>query len=104
VVERPEASGASGVQITMYFVYIIQSKKTKKYYIGTSNDPNSRINEHNGGATTYTKSGIPWILIKIMPCKNKTDALKLEKFIKKQKSRKFIEKIINEGMNFYLFN
>jgi len=84
----------------MHFVYIIQSKKTKKYYIGTSNNPDLRINKHNRGSTIYTKSGIPWILIKTISCKNKTDALKLEKFIKKQKSKKFIEKIINEEIKF----
>jgi putative endonuclease len=95
VVERPEASGASGVIKIMYFVYILNSIKTNKYYIGSCKNIEERIKQHNAGKSSYTKSGIPWKIVKIINCHNKTKALKLERFIKKQKSRVFIEKIIN---------
>jgi len=45
----------------------------------------------------WTKNGQPWFLKKVIEFETKSDALKAEKFIKKQKSRVLIEKIIIEG-------
>ncbi len=35
----------------MFIVYIIYSNKTDKYYIGTTDDFNKRVEEHNKSVT-----------------------------------------------------
>ena len=80
----------------MYYVYIIYSESKDRYYIGfTGGDPQWRLQRHNMGWTRSTKSGIPWKLMHFESFETKTEALKRENFIKRQKSRKFLEKLIN---------
>jgi len=87
----------------MFFVYIIYSIKTNKYYVGTTDDFNKRLEEHNNVVypNAYTRNGAPWVLKKCFYCELSQDAYFMERFIKRMKSRDFIEKIINEPSLFY---
>jgi len=76
-----------------YYVYILYSKSKDKHYIGYSSDPDSRLLEHNLGATTSTRPGRPWILVYVEKCSDKTAAIRREREIKKKKSRKYIENL-----------
>jgi len=80
----------------MHFVYIIYSKKIDKYYVGETPDVANRLLQHNEHyfPTNFTKSASDWKLFLKLNFETKEDAQKAEKFIKKMKSRKFIEKII----------
>jgi len=80
-----------------HFVYILYSEKVNKYYVGSSHDPSLRLLLHNQGATRSTKAGIPWKLAFIEKHVDKSAALKREKEIKRQKSRKYIEQLIQAG-------
>ena len=79
-----------------HFLYIIYSTSSNKYYTGVSHSPELRLKLHNEGATRSTKSGIPWKLVYIEECKNKTDALKRERQIKRKKSRQYLEELISK--------
>jgi len=35
----------------MFYVYILRSEKTKKYYVGSTQDVANRLREHNNGET-----------------------------------------------------
>ncbi|WPR75431.1 GIY-YIG nuclease family protein [Algoriphagus sp. NG3] len=81
----------------MYYVYILYSSKTDKYYTGSTDNLASRLKHHNSGATPSTKSGAPfWMLKYSENLPDRTSALKRELEIKKKKSRKYIEWIISE--------
>ena len=81
----------------MHFVYIIYSKDFDKYYVGETEDVERRLFYHNHGEkSTFTKRYRPWVLVKHWQFEDKTKARKAEIFIKKQKSRKFIERLIND--------
>ena len=84
-----------------YFIYILFSQKCGKYYIGHSNDPFRRVNEHNTKPfNIYTSKSRPWNLAAVFSCPGeKSAAMKIEKFIKQQKSQHFIEKIVNPDFN-----
>ena len=84
-----------------YFVYILFSQKSGKYYVGHSNDPFRRVIEHNTKPfNTYTSKNRPWTLAAVLFCPGeKSAAMKIEKFIKQQKSQHFIEKIVNPDFN-----
>jgi len=81
----------------VYFVYILYSEKTDRYYIGSTSDIDKRLLKHNLGGTASTRPGRPWKLVYTETLQNKTEALVREKEIKKKKSRKYIEWLINSG-------
>ena len=82
----------------MYFIYILYSPKADKHYIGYSIDPFRRIEQHNTTySNTFTSKFRPWQLRTIFKCsEHEVDAIQIERFIKSQKSRKFIEKLCQE--------
>ncbi len=43
----------------MYYIYILFSLKTNKYYIGSTDDLARRLKHHNAGSTPSTKAGAP---------------------------------------------
>ncbi len=86
----------------MFYIYFLYSETSDKYYVGHSNDPERRVVEHNTkDFNTFTKKWAPWILAFYFPVSdNRGDAMKIERFIKKQKSRKLIETIISQKKKF----
>ncbi len=85
----------------MFYIYILYSNLADKYYIGQTSDVQKRLYEHNHPieTTKFTAKFIPWVLLTDFPVsENRADALKIERFIKNQKSKKFILKLLeNKG-------
>ena len=80
--------------------YIIFSISLNRYYVGsTSVGVELRLSRHNDGWTPYTNRGVPWELKYLKKFSAKQEALKWENFIKRQKSRTFIERLINSDEN-----
>ena len=79
-----------------YFIYILHSSKSNHYYIGSAANPDERLVRHSAGATPSTKSGRPWKIVytEIFQCK--TDGLKREIYLKKMKSRIYLENLIKK--------
>lgn len=78
----------------MYFVYILESEVDGSYYIGFTENINTRLNEHNFGRTEYTRLKRPWKLIYNEEFKTSSEALRREKYLKNLKSRVALRKII----------
>ncbi len=78
-----------------WFVYILHSEKMQKFYIGTTDNVENRLIEHNQGKhkNSFTKRGIPWILYLEIICSSSKQAYNLEKFIKQMKSSVFIKRL-----------
>ncbi|MFN2439482.1 MAG: GIY-YIG nuclease family protein [Chitinophagaceae bacterium] len=49
--------------IMNYYVYILQSLKDGKYYIGSTSNVNSRVAFHNAGLQRSTRTRIPFRLV-----------------------------------------
>ena len=81
--------------IFMPYTYILFSAKLNKYYIGACIDIDRRLYEHNLGHSKFTSTGIPWLLMYKEYYETLPDAKKREAFIKRMKSRKYIENLIN---------
>ena len=79
----------------MYFVYILYSEKCNRYYTGYAADVNARLTRHNNGVVTATKNCKPYQLMASKSFESETEARKEEARIKKQKSRKYIEGLID---------
>ena len=78
----------------MPHTYILFSEKLDKFYIGSTTDLNRRIEEHNRGKEKFTSTGTPWQMAYSEYFEILADARKRELQIKKQKSRKYIERLI----------
>jgi len=78
----------------MFFVYILQSEPTGKYYIGSTGNIEERLKRHNSGRSDYTRNKGPWTLRYKEKFTDLSAARKKELFIKRQKSRKYTESLI----------
>ena len=83
----------------MYFVYILKSQKERTYYIGQTENIENRVNEHNRGKSAYTRRKAPWDLVHVEEFDTRSEAMKREHEIKKQKSRKYIENLIHNHLH-----
>ena len=80
----------------MYYIYFLYSDQSDKYYIGYTEQPEARLYEHNySDKNSFTSKHRPWKIVALFECGDERSiAMKIEKFIKKQKSRRLIEDII----------
>ena len=80
----------------VYTCYILYSKKIDKYYIGfTHNNLESRILKHNVAeyVGSFTRTTDDWNVFLIIECSSSSQALAIEKHIKKMKSRVYIQNL-----------
>ena len=73
--------------MSFFFVYMIVSKKDKKYtsYVGYTNNLKNRLKKHNEGKGAKSTRGKKWLLIYNKKFRNKKDAMKYEYFLKKNR-------------------
>ncbi len=48
----------------MFYTYIIQSERTGKYYVGSTQNVAERLRKHNANHSKSTKNKGPWKLVK----------------------------------------
>ena len=82
----------------MYFTYILQSESTERYYIGSTDNLDRRMAQHNdpgykGSKTTKRFKG-PWKLVYTESSQTRAEAMSREREIKSWKSRKAIQDLI----------
>ena len=81
----------------MHYLYILFSKSADKFYVGETYDAEARINAHNQHhySNAFTKIAEDWETVLVFECGSEVEAVYLETFIKKMKSKIFIQKIMN---------
>jgi putative endonuclease len=82
-------------------VYVLQSQSNGRYYCGYSDDPERRLRQHNdpdytSSRTTKVIKG-PWEIAHTIECKTRSEAMKLEKRIKKRGIKRFLESVNAES-------
>ena len=80
----------------MGYLYILISEKTNRYYIGSSNNPEKRLGEHNSGKTKSLIRQRPLILVFKQKFASDIESRRMEFKLKKFKNRKIIDRIVNE--------
>ena len=75
-----------------YFLYVLRSVPTGRYYIGSAEDPAFRLGEHNWGKVGSTKAYRPWELVHLEEYATRSEAYARERYVKRQKSRTWIER------------
>ncbi len=74
----------------MYYIYVIQSNKDKKFYTGFTGDLQNRLQDHNAGRVPSTKGRSPFELIYYEACLNEQDALAREKYLKSGMGKRYL--------------
>ena len=76
------------------YIYLIESKKWKKCYLGSTDNPTRRIKEHNEGKNKSTQKGVPWKCLLIIKIENLQKARKIEFYLKRNKEKLTVKNII----------
>ena len=66
----------------MYYIYVLESKKDKKLYIGHTNDLKERLAYHNKGFVKSTMNRRPFELVYYEASYDLRDVTKREKYLK----------------------
>lgn len=83
----------------MYSVYILRNTVSKRHYIGSTNDLNRRLDEHNRGQTRSTRYGMcTWQLIYKELYDDGLVAKRREKEIKSYKGGSAFKRLISAAV------
>jgi putative endonuclease len=79
----------------MFYIYLIQSERFGRFYIGITADVQKRLEEHNRGFVRSTKAYRPYRLVHVKVFQNKTAARKREIALKRkgQEKEKFFRNL-----------
>ena len=83
----------------IYYLYILKSKISDKYYIGISKNPEIRLSYHNTKEKGFTLRYRPWEIVFTKKYLNKALASEAERKLKNWKSKKMVEKLISGKIN-----
>ncbi len=83
----------------MHYVYILYSAVADKFYVGSTDDPNRRLLEHNTSIhNTFTSKYRPWELKAVFAIgENRSLAMQYERKLKKLKSKQIILELIQHN-------
>jgi len=79
-----------------YYVYIIQSKKTGRYYIGSTKYVLNRVLEHNQSKVRSTRKRGPWIKVYSEEFLTRKEAIRREMKIKSYKGGEAFKRLVSE--------
>jgi putative endonuclease len=79
------------------FVYILESERDGRFYIGWTSDDPTRMTAHNEGRVKATRYLRPWRLVFVEEHPSATDARKREWQLKRMKSRSYLKALMSSG-------
>jgi len=80
------------------YLYILKSESTGRYYVGITVALPTRVAQHNSpqsNPSRWTRGGGSWRLVFRREFGTAAEALRAERYIKRMKSRAFVEKLIS---------
>ena len=79
-----------------HFVYFLYSPSSDIYYVGESGNVDLRLSFHNHlNPNSFTAKHRPWTLLKAVDVHTRSRARKIEQYIKKRKSKLYVQELIN---------
>jgi putative endonuclease len=85
-----------------HFVYILYSESYDKYYVGQTDNVSLRLERHNEfeNTHTFTSKYRPWVLMAFVEASSRSEAMKIEKALKKLKSKQRIAHFASHQQDF----
>jgi putative endonuclease len=78
-----------------FYVYVLQSEVTGRYYIGSAANLDQRILRHNAGRMQSTRHSTPWQLVYSEPFHTLAEARRRELQIKSWKNPIYMRRALN---------
>ncbi len=79
-----------------WWVYALYSSKSDIIYVGMSENPEQRVEQHNKGTTKSTKAHVPWVLFFKEYVGNRKEVRVLEKYYKSSSGKRKLRKILKD--------
>ena len=86
----------NSIRVMFYYVYVLQSIKSKGLYIGYTNNLKRRLQEHNRGLNFSTKPYRPWQIIHFEAYRDEEDANRREKYLKTNQGSRLLKRMLKE--------
>ena len=80
----------------MYFVYVLQIKKSGRYYVGQTQNLAKRLAKHGRGETKSLKNRGEFKIVYVEECLTRSQALRREKQIKRYKGGNAFKKLLED--------
>ena len=80
-----------------FYLYILESEATGRYYIGHTQDIAQRLLRHNANRVPSTRHKGPWTLVYQEEFKNRRCAAERERYLKCLKDRSFIDALVRSS-------
>jgi putative endonuclease len=77
----------------LFYIYIIHSQRLQRYYVGSTEIVEKRLQEHNAGKSTSTRAGSPWELIHTESFITRSEAMLHERKIKARGIKRYLTDI-----------
>lgn len=86
----------------MYYVYLLQSPRYKRFYIGFTTTIEQRIAQHRSQLVLSTRYTNDWELIYCEQYRHKADALGREQFLKSGAGWRFLRKQLRHEFQLFI--
>ena len=83
------------VEGAMYYVYVLRSLKSGRLYIGSSGDPEARLDARNLGRTRWSRNHRPWMRVLLEEHPDRPSAQQRERYLKSGWGRRTLSKKFN---------
>ena len=84
----------------MFYLYLLENKSDKSWYIGSTSNLKRRIKDHQSGSgSRTTRLKRDWRLIYFEGYLNKLDALGREKFLKSGSGRNYLKRQLQNHLS-----
>ncbi|HXA82013.1 MAG TPA: GIY-YIG nuclease family protein [Methylomirabilota bacterium] len=80
--------------IPVFYLYILQSEATGRFYIGQTQDVSERVTYHNANYSKSLKNRGPWRLIYTEQYETRSEAMLRECQLKSWKDRRMLDRLL----------
>jgi len=77
----------------MFYIYILSSQQTQRFYVGSTEDVEQRLIQHNTGKSKSTRAGVRWELLHTECFTTRSDAMLREQKIKARGIARYLSDI-----------
>jgi putative endonuclease len=82
----------------MFYVYIIRSRSLQRYYVGSTQNIDHRLQEYNVRKSKSTRAGVPWELVHTEKFATCSEAVQRERKIKARGIGRYLSNLENKRL------
>lgn len=90
--------GYTASPMSFWYVYVLRSARDRQFYIGSTNDLDRRVLEHQKGKNISTAKRLPIELVYFEGHRSKEDAVRREHYFKTTKGKVTLRQMLRESL------